>query len=257
MTGWWLFYDTGCWQHRIFSVQSTTCAYYEGWSDFLPLLVNGDQCYDTGTGPCSGAADSDSGHFNLETHSRSDSLPKGDTTEGRIAGALYDFFDPVNDDTANFGFYPIASVAFHSPAVTTFLDYWTQWKITQPNDKHNAVKAVYLNSIEGDGYDSPPSISLPTIVVLKNRSWNHIVNLHEHSTDPESDPSQLEYLILNNSGQQCGVTLDSYWLNIVPPYNYTGQCNVTIRVSDGVKTGSTTFGVKVVTNAVNVPLVIK
>lgn len=49
--GWWLF-DPPCWGHTMSSSIDVNCAWSEGWADFLPLAVNGDQCYNFGKNPC-------------------------------------------------------------------------------------------------------------------------------------------------------------------------------------------------------------
>jgi hypothetical protein len=117
-TGWWLWWDIGCYNHQLFSQEDVNCAWSEGWADFLPLVVNGDPCYDFDAGPCTGGPDIR--HFNLEAHSRSDNpqlFPWGDAVEGRVAGALYDLFDNTNEgfDSATFGFAPVANPVFQAP----------------------------------------------------------------------------------------------------------------------------------------------
>lgn len=93
-------------------MNSETCAWSEGWADFLPLLVNNDPCFEWARGPCGAGG----GAFeNLEVRSRNDmppAFPWGDRVEGRIAGALYDLFDNNNEgfDSAAFGFDPIAAI---------------------------------------------------------------------------------------------------------------------------------------------------
>jgi hypothetical protein len=81
-TGWWLWWDIGCYNHQLFSQEDVNCAWSEGWADFLPLVVNGDECYDFGRGPCGAGG----GAFeNLETRNRNDLpplFPWGDAVEG-------------------------------------------------------------------------------------------------------------------------------------------------------------------------------
>ena len=43
--GWW-YADSNCFLHHIFESIDVECAWAEGWADFLPLVVNGDPCYD-------------------------------------------------------------------------------------------------------------------------------------------------------------------------------------------------------------------
>ena len=63
--GWW-YVSSGCFNHYIDkTTHDASCAWSEGWADFLPLFVNKDQCYNrTAVNPCSGQPDID--YFNLE-----------------------------------------------------------------------------------------------------------------------------------------------------------------------------------------------
>ena len=85
------------------------------------------------------------------------------------------------------------------------------------------------------------------------------VNLTNYSSDAESDVSTLHYEIRNNSGQACGVTIvDTRWINISPPQNWTGACNVTVRVLDSInKWSETTLIVDIVPTGIYIPLVRK
>jgi hypothetical protein len=258
----WTGEDPGCFEHSIFSLETPLCAYGEGWADFLPLAVYDDHCFDYINGHCNGIPNID--FINLESHNRNDNdpinFPTGDTVEGRVAGALYDFKDSTNDgfDTANFGLQPILNTSLRIRS-NSFLDFWNYWKIDHPTTKHDGVQAIYQNGIE-DGYDTSPIISgVPALVTLKNMGLNHAFDLRTYSSDAESDVSTLSFEIRNNSGQACGVTIaDSHWINVSPPLNWTGSCNVTIRVSDTIyKWSETTFTVAIVTNGIYVPSVIK
>jgi len=86
--GWWYWTpDTWddlatCLSHGMFSQETPLCAWTEGWADFLPLVVNGDSCYDFGQGPCTGIPDVD--YYDLEAHARGE-LPK---PTGTVVSAL-------------------------------------------------------------------------------------------------------------------------------------------------------------------------
>ncbi len=246
-TGWWLYWDIYCYIHEIFGVEDIWCAWSEGWADYLPLPVNYDNnedtCYDNGIGPCTGIPDGD--YFDLEAHSW-DQMPFGDVVEGRVAGALYDLFDNTNDgfDNANFGFNPIADIVFQGPSEDRFTAFWESWKSSGQN-KHNAVRAIYQNTIDYDTsprFEPPP----PDISTLQNTTYPHALDLWAYSQDNESNDAELTYLITNTTDTRCGVSLDGHWVNIAPQYNWLGFCDVTVQVSDSLKTASDIFRVSVV-----------
>jgi hypothetical protein len=234
--------------HNINVSRTELCAWTEGWSDFLPLAVNGDPCFDFGRGPCTGTADQD--HYNLETHSRNDNpqqFPWGDTVEGRVAGALYDLMDPNNEapwwDTANFGFAPIWNIVRTAPHENSFSAFWNSWTASG-NNKHRAVQAIYQNTID---YDTAPIIAdLPDRTVLQNFVWNHAIDLWPYSYDTESTWAELGWQIVNVTDTRCGVSLESNrYVNIAPQQGWLGFCDVTISVSDGIKIDTDIFRVNV------------
>lgn len=248
VTGWWLWYNIGCYSHALFSQEDADCAWSEGWADFLPLVVNGDSCYDFGQGPCTGIPDRD--YYNLETHSRSDNpqlFPWGDTVEGRVAGVLYDLFDNTNEgfDSANFGFRPIVDLVFQEPLEQTFLLFWQNWMGSGQN-RHHAVRAIYQNTID---YDTPPRFEppLPDRTVLQGLGWENAIDLWAYSADEESNDWELDWQVVYVSDGRCGVTIDAWdHVDIHPEAGWSGSCTVTIRVSDSLQTAEDTFQVSVV-----------
>lgn len=260
-TGWWLWWDVGCYNHNLFSQEDVNCAWSEGWADFLPLVVNGDECYDFGIGPCTGIPDHD--HYNLEAHSRSDDsqvFPWGDTVEGRVAGALYDLFDNANEnfDTATFGFVPIINIVFQAPHEDRFSAFWGSWK-TSGQNKHHAVRAIWQNTMN---YDASPRFEppLPDHTVLQGLGWENAIDLWAYSTDEESNDWELDWQVVYTSDGRCGVTIDAWnFVDIHPQAGWLGSCDVTIRVSDSLKTAEDTFRVNVVPVQAQVflPLILK
>jgi hypothetical protein len=243
-----------CLTHSLFASINPHCAWSEGWSDFLPLAVNGDSCFDYQVGPCTGAADFD--YFNLETHARGDGQPEGDAVEGRVAGALYDMFDAANDSygQANFGFAPLWTIVGDNSPENIFYTFWERWG-QQGYDKHYAVQAIYQNSID---YDTAPSMNLPDRNVL-NIPASNVVDLRNHSSDQESQPGQLNWLLTSVSDNRCGVSLSGYYIGFNPASGFLGYCDVTISVGDGIKTGSDTFRATIVpvTARSFLPLILK
>lgn len=259
-TGWWLWWDVGCYAHSLFSQEDVNCAWSEGWADFLPLVVNGDTCYDFGRGPCGAGG----GAFeNLETRDRDDLpplFPWGDAVEGRVAGALYDLFDSANEDfdSATFGFAPIANIVFQAPHEDRFSAFWDSWKASGQN-KHHAVRAIYQNTID---YDTSPRFepSLPDRTVLQGFGWENAIDLWAYSADEESNDWELDWQIVYISDWQCGVTIDAGdYVDIYPQAGWLGSCDVTIRASDSLKTADDTFHVNVVPVQARVflPLILK
>lgn len=155
----------GCLMHSIPSISDAHCAWAEGWADFLPLPVNGDQCYNFVPNPCDGIADQN--YYNLEVHSRTDNpnIPNpfywGDTVEGRVAAALYDLYDSNNEgyDRRSAGFDPISNIALGSNQITTFHDFWSAW-IDSDQDQFLSGLTLWWNTIN---YDNIQQIFLPAI----------------------------------------------------------------------------------------------
>jgi hypothetical protein len=260
-TGWWLWDDPWCYNHDVFSQESSFCAWSEGWADFLPLAMTApaDQCYDKLVGPCTGAVDSQ--YYNLETHGRGDQYPWGDTLEGRVAGALYDLFDSTNEgyDSAAVGFDPITDIVFQESDYYALYYFWVDWKSSGQN-KHHALRAIYQNTID---YDTLPRFSplLPDRNVLQNHPITHAIDLWAYTTDDESGDSEVTYSIVNLPDWHCGIALvDGHWINILPQSGWLGSCgNVVVRVNDSLHTADDTFVVTIVPvqGTVNMPLIMK
>jgi hypothetical protein len=249
---------TSCPNHGIFDSISQWCGYIEGWADFFPLVVNRDACYDFGTGPCTGIADKD--YYNLETHARADGKPEGDAVEGRVAGAMYDLFDTTNEglDHATFGFGPIWNVVSTVPVVggSSFVDFWNNWKARGYN-QHLAVQAIYQSSID---YDTTPIIAnLPDRVALQNLPLMGAADLWDYSSDQESTDAELTWPFISSTGGYTASIRD-HFADVFPPQNWQGvSCDITVQVSDGIKTSSDTFNVHTVPIVARVflPLILK
>ncbi len=160
---WWY---TGCPTHYMFTSSNINCAWSEGWADFLPLAVNGDQCYNFATvNPCAGVPDQN--YYNLEGHSRADNQPqfaKGDDVEGRVAGALYDLYDSNNEgfDRISAGFYPIAFFVLSSPQIISFSDFWNNhWEYSSGQSPFLSGLTLWWNTIP---YIDIRLMSLPIVM---------------------------------------------------------------------------------------------
>jgi hypothetical protein len=158
---WWY---TGCLIHYMFTSSNLNCAWSEGWANFFPLAVNGNQCYDFTENPCSGTANQD--YYDLEAHSRADNPGQftwGDQVEGRVAGSLYDFYDYNSEgfDRIFAGFYPIAQIALGSTQVTTTLNFWNRWKTESGQDEFVSGLTLWWNTIS---YVNIRQVFLPTVM---------------------------------------------------------------------------------------------
>jgi hypothetical protein len=146
-----------CLSHTFWQYTSQACAWHEGWGDFFALAVNGDPSFNFANGAA----------VNLETPDRNnpkDSVGnpyRGDTVEGRDAGALYDLFDTTNDgydQNASFGFDEIWNIVGGGAGEDSFTNFWNHWKSAGYNQPF-AAKALYQNTI--DYTDTIPT-STPT-----------------------------------------------------------------------------------------------
>ncbi|MDD5469129.1 MAG: hypothetical protein PHS96_15175 [Anaerolineales bacterium] len=161
--------------------------------------------------------------------------------KGRVAGALYDLFDSANEGYDSASFDPIADLVVNSPTEDTFLQFWESWQASGQNE-HHAVRAIYQNTID---YDDPPSIDLPNRTVLQDFGWSHAIDLWEYSWDEESLDAELAWQRLYVSDSRCGVSLDGRWVNIAPQSGWLGGCDVSVRVSDSLKTADDSFQVNI------------
>lgn len=258
-TGQWLWYDAGCFDHQIFSQESTACGWSEGWADYFAVAVNGDACYDFGIGPCTGSPD----NFDLENHTRNDPNTEGswwgDGVEGRVAGALYDLVDTANEspfyDTADWDFDRIIAAGLSGSGVSSFYVFWLNDLSINGSDTHNGIRSIYQNTID---YDSAPVIGpIPDLNVLQNLQQTHVIDLWDYSSDLESQDTSLTYSIGGVTNLNCHVSLDTHWVNVHPSMNWIGSCFVTINVNDSIKSGSTDFWVVVlpITSRIYLPII--
>jgi len=132
--------------HSITLSSTLSCAWSEGWADFLPLFMNGDGCYDFELGPCSGY------HVDLENASYLD-LPTyfnhGEAVEGRVASALYDLVDGNNEsfDLVGLPLDLIVNILHAPPLETNFAAFWKNW-IQAGNGYEMELESVFfLNTV--------------------------------------------------------------------------------------------------------------
>ncbi len=144
------------------------------------------------------------------------------------------------------------------PHEDRFSAFWNSWKVSGHN-KHRAVRAIWQNTID---YDTPPRFEplLPDRTVLQGFTWENAIDLWAYSADEESNDWELDWQIIHTSDGRCGATIDAQdFVDIRPQAGWLGSCDVTIRVSDSLKTADDTFRVNVVPVRARVflPLVLK
>jgi hypothetical protein len=134
--------------HYINLSSGIVCAWTEGWANFYALAVNGDPVFSWPGGSS----------LNLETPTWGTSnWDNGATVEGRVAAALWDIFDSVDDGTDHIsdGFGRIWS-AFSTHYDTTFRHYFDDLLPTGINVL-TAGDAVYQNTID---YRAIPTLTV-------------------------------------------------------------------------------------------------
>jgi hypothetical protein len=237
---WWWPIPT-CWYHEPWQAKDVSCAWSEGWADFFPLAVNGDQCFDYGRGPCGLYGDA---FYDLEIPSW-DYLPWGDDVQGHVSGAIYDLYDDDNEgyDSSTYGFDPIADIVFNQNNNSSLFEFWEQWKYYIWGDNHDPVRSIYQNTID---YDLEPFIYPPDKTVFRNSPpMYNIIDLWEYSSDPESSVDDLFYYLTYINGN-CGITLENHWINIAPLQGWIGSCLAVVEVTDTIKSTSNFFWVYVI-----------
>jgi hypothetical protein len=132
-------------ENHINETSNNVTAWVEGWANFFPLVVFNDPVLED---PWSST--------NLETpHWCSPNWDDGDEVEGRVAGALWDIFDPQNDnapwyyDSFSDGFTRIWNIMETTPC-DTFHEFWQAWN-TSGYPKQPALMAIFQNSIDYRG----------------------------------------------------------------------------------------------------------
>ena len=83
-----------------------------------------------------------------------------------------------------------------------------------------------------DPINDPPSFS-PIPDVVMNEDGNRALDLWNYSYDPETPDSGLTYTMVSNTEPNCGVMLQSgHVISIIPTPNWSGEGEVTVRVTD-------------------------
>jgi len=221
--------------HFIHRTSGQVCAWAEGWADFFPLAVYNDPVFNW------------SGNVWIDLETPTSSSPEwddGDDVEGRVAGALWDIFDSVDEglDNAHMGFDEIWDV-LESQNDNTFAEYWDAWDAAG-HPTHDPVACLYWNTID---YNTDPAISgLPNRELCQDASLNNTIDLWSYSSDPESSGSELSFAVYDVTNTNVGVAIDSdRYIDISPVAGWSGTSTVEIQVFDGIEFDRDSFVVTV------------
>jgi hypothetical protein len=124
--------------HYLTSREDCSCAWVQGWGEFLPLAVNRDWYYTLDSGVS----------YDLESPTWTDpNYDKGECVEGRVAGALYDIFDTHNDgaDQLSFGLDEIATI-LKDNRMSYFRSFMPNWMNHGWPD--TAATCIYQDTID-------------------------------------------------------------------------------------------------------------
>jgi|LSQX01.2.fsa_nt_gb hypothetical protein len=221
-----------CANHSINRASDAVCAFGEGWAEFLPLLVNGDECYDCGLGPCGYNAD---WYFDLEFSTRdTPNFDYGDTVEGRVAAAFFDLCDPENEspwyDDEHWGFEKIAHVMLNRVGQDTFSEFYSHYA---NENLHYAIRSLFQNTID---YNTAPYFyqNLPIKDVLGGFYYQQLLHLPSYIYDNESDFNNLQINLHPTSAPFCNLSINGAFLSGDFSTITQGHCEALIEVSDSL-----------------------
>ncbi len=95
--------------------------------------------------------------------------------------------------------------------------------------------------------DAGPIMSgLPNISLDQGTSLTSQTDLWAYTADADTADNDLVFSIIGDTNPQVGVTLNqNRWFNINPSSSFTGSTDITVQVTDGVRTATDTFRVTV------------
>jgi hypothetical protein len=140
-----------------------------------------------------------------------------------------------------------ANPTFTPAQVQSFLEQRAQDQGPAGKDVEYGAGRLWLGVPPG-GTNTPPTISgLPDQTLPMNASKPQAIDLWQYTQDAESADSLLAYTISNSPAAGAGVSIQSNrYVSIQPASGWTGQTDVTIRVTDpGSLSDTDTFRVTV------------
>jgi Tol biopolymer transport system component len=98
--------------------------------------------------------------------------------------------------------------------------------------------------------DAPPTLEgIPDVSLNENGTWDHAIDLWAYASDAQTPVDDLVFSIAGNTDEGCGLSLDgNRYLDISPLYDWYGESDVAIQVSDGQFTATDTFRITVNAN---------
>ena len=153
--------------HYVNRSSHVNCAWTEGWANFLPLAVNNDPVYRWASGSS----------INLETPTWGTSnWDNGDDVEGRVAGALWDIFDNINDGDDTYSDGSITNIwdTLYHQNDYNFSQYWSAWQ-SRGHNVSGACMSIYQNTI--DYYCSCSTPAAPTGVLASDGTYTDKVRV--------------------------------------------------------------------------------
>ncbi|MCX5753158.1 MAG: T9SS type A sorting domain-containing protein [Candidatus Krumholzibacteria bacterium] len=211
--------------YSTYKVSGSNCAWNEGWANFYPLAVIGDQTFDFPGG----------GSVDLEKPTWRNGWDNGDKVIYRVTGALLDLMDSNSDgyDQYCYGFSPIWRVvqSFHPE---TFGWFWVFW-IAQGYDRCGGVQCFYQNTIDRNTKPIIAWGTQPNLQLCESGRLDNALDLWQYTVDLQCDDDKLRYYVHENSDTNCAVAIDrNRYVDIQPKANWSGRTDVTFLVSDGL-----------------------
>lgn len=220
--------------HSLFERSSPELAWIEGWATAWMMWVTNDPFFNFPGG----------GYVDLENRTWGDGEDEGYDVEGRVAGALWDIADAVDDglDTYTGGWLDTWELMYDHNC-DTFWQFWQQWK-AHPFNSHEAVKCLYQNTIN---WNTPPIFGgLPDVTVAEDVFLANAMDLDDYASDDESQDYQLFFGIVNVSTPNLQIGIDAHHrVNLQGVLNWYGTATVEIWCTDGLSTVGDTFAVTV------------
>jgi hypothetical protein len=155
----------------------------------------------------------------------------------------YDIYFEANDDTPGNLICDDVSTPACDPGALAYGTHYYWYVVATDNRGASTTGATWDFAT-----NSPPTISgLPDQTLPVNTNLDNAIDLWAYANDAESADSELTFTIDNTPDPSAGVSIDSNrYIDINPTPGWTGQTNITIRVTDpGGLSDTDTFRVEV------------
>ena len=165
----------------------------------------------------------------------------GDIVAGRVAGALWDLFDDIDDGLDTYtpggntpeGRFVRIWGAYSARSLATTADFWDAYLVSDGHVACSALKALFQNTIN---YNTPPELDpFPDPIEMdENPEPPPSFDMTYRARDAEC---AFERLIFDIEEPDSGISLeldDEGFLHIIPEQNWNGEVTASVRVSDGI-----------------------